>query len=178
MIIKRTSLAIIIYITCVIATSDIVYSASQKDTAVVTLDKYLQMRLDNANWEEYSKLITWPDEPSWDCKWVDDGYKIGAEKKKQDVVIIKVTHNRIGLYCYDYTFKVGRKAVTIDYELAFQNNQWKVKGPMIDYPDISANTLLKELRASLADTKTDARRNEQLSAVLNKIKSAMNLRNN
>jgi hypothetical protein len=45
------------------------------------------MRLDNANWKKYSKLIT--------C--VDDGYKIGTEKKKQDDVMIKFTNRPFDL---------------------------------------------------------------------------------
>jgi len=65
-----------------ISVPEIGYSATQKDTPVVTLEEYLQMRFHDTDWKEYSKLITWPDEPSWDCKWVDEGYKIGTEKTK------------------------------------------------------------------------------------------------
>lgn len=36
--------------------------------ALWTLNRYVQLRLEAADWKEYSKLITWPDEPSWDCK--------------------------------------------------------------------------------------------------------------
>jgi len=50
----------------------------------------------------------------------------------------------------------------IDYELVFLNNQWRIKEPDIDYPDVGVKTLMEKLRAS----KTAA-------DVLKKIESAM-----
>jgi hypothetical protein len=159
---KLLSLVFSFYIVCLVS-APAIGSASQEDTPVVALGKYLQLRFHDADWKEYSKLITWPDEPSWDCKWVDEGYKIGTGKKMQDRVVIPVTHNRIGLYCYNDTFRIDQRVVIINYELVSQNNQWRIKGPEIDYPEIGVKTLVEKLRTS----KTAA-------DVLKKIESAMN----
>jgi hypothetical protein len=62
--------------------------------------------------------------------------------------------------------------VTVDYELIYQKNVWKVNGPTIDYPDINAATLLRQLSGSAADSKKNAKMRERINDVANKIKSA------
>ncbi len=145
---KYISIVLGIYITHLILVPGIGHSASQNDPAVTALERYLQMRLHNADWREYSKIITWPDEPSWDCWWVDEDYRIGTAKKIKNRIIIPVTQTRIGLYCDTGYFEADQRAVTINYELAFQNNQWKIDGPIPDYPDIGVITLVEKLKSS------------------------------
>lgn len=52
-----------------------------REDALKTLQHYVELRLQDADWEEYSKSITWSDEPSWDCKYVDSKVIIGEPKK-------------------------------------------------------------------------------------------------
>jgi hypothetical protein len=67
-------------------------------TPAETLRRYVQLRMEDANWKLYSKLITWPDEPSWDCKWVTADYQIGTARTLGQKAEIPVTYKRLGLF--------------------------------------------------------------------------------
>ena len=54
------------------------------------------MRLNDAGWKEYL-LITWPDEPSWDCKWVSAGYEIRNRDERGATVTAIVVYKPLGL---------------------------------------------------------------------------------
>ena len=86
-------------------------------TALGTLQLYLQLRLNDADWKQYSPFITWPDEPSWDCNWVVRQYAVGAMRTTKDGVTIPVNYKRLGLYCYDFEFKADLKSVIVNYKL-------------------------------------------------------------
>jgi hypothetical protein len=58
-------------------------SMKSQDEALQTLRRYLELRLHNADWKDYSKFVTWPDEPGWDCNWVVSAYDLGTPKKTQ-----------------------------------------------------------------------------------------------
>jgi hypothetical protein len=145
----------------------------KQDAGVEMLQNYLQMRLRNADWKEYSKFITWPDEPSWDCNWVVSKYEIRTAKKEDNNFVIPVVFNRLGLFCYDYDFNQDPKEVTINYELIELPSGWKVKAPIPDYPEISADELIKALRASAEDSKETPERRARYSATARKVEKAL-----
>ena len=144
-----------------------------RDAAVETLRRYLELRLQNADWNDSSKFITGPDEPSWDCTWVVSKYDFGVPKKRKQNVIVPVVFKRLGLFCYDFEFNPDPKVVTINYELVERQGDWKVNAPIPDYPDISANVLLKSLRASGEDPRESADRRTKFSATARKIAEAL-----
>ncbi len=63
--------------------------------------------------------------------------------------------------------------VTINYELVECNGDWKVNAPIPDYPDISADVLLKSLIASGEDTRESADRRAKFRATAQKLKEAL-----
>lgn len=136
-----------------------------------TLNQYLQLRLQDADWKVYSALITWPDEPSWDCKWVAEKYDIGESKKtEKGRTIIPVVVKRLGLYCYDFSLSPDAKEVTINFELVKNpSGGWKVSEPTPDYPDIGADTLKKSLTASAENPNESAERRAKFAATLQKL---------
>ena len=148
-------------------------SVLDQDAAVETLRRYLQLRLCNADWKDYSKFITWPDEPGWDCTWVVSNYEIGVPKKGKRNVIVPVVYKRLGLFCYDFDFNPDPKVVTINYELIERQRDWKVNAPIPDYPDISADVLLKSLRASGENLHQSADRRVKFSATASKLAEAL-----
>jgi hypothetical protein len=123
---------------------------SNQYAAVETLRSYLELRLNGADWKEYSKFITWPDEPAWDCNWVISKYDLGPSKKEGEKVMVSVVYMRLGLFCNNLKFELNPKVVTVNYELVKRPNGWKVNAPIPDYPDISADVLIRSLR-SLAE---------------------------
>jgi hypothetical protein len=140
-----------------------------QDAAVETLRRYLQLRLRNADWKDYSQFITWPDEPSWDCAWVISKYDIGVPQKGKRNVEVPVAYNRIGLFCYDFEFNPDPKLATINYELVERQGAWKIDAPIPDYPDISADVLLNSLRASSGDPRQSVDHRAKFSATVRKI---------
>lgn len=72
---------------------------NDRTQAAQTLRRYIQLRLRDADWQEYSKFIAWPDEPGWDCKWVVSKDKIGAPRVKGQTIVIPVAYSRLGLFC-------------------------------------------------------------------------------
>lgn len=144
--------------------------ASAADTSEKTLSHYLQLRLQDAKWEVYSKLITWPDEPSWDCKWVAEKYELGKMKRTgKSRTIIPVTVKRLGLYCVDFSFSPDPKEVTINYELIKSPSGWKIDEPIPDYPDIGADTLKKLLAAAAESPKEPPERKAKIAETLQKL---------
>jgi hypothetical protein len=92
-----------------------------------TLHKYIELRLMDSHWKEYSQYITWPDEPAWDCKWVVSKYDTGPSKKQKGKIIIQVVYMRLGLYCVgDEDFNPESKKVIINYELVKNASGWKI----------------------------------------------------
>jgi hypothetical protein len=110
-------------------------------TAPETLNLYIKLRLSNADWKEYSKYITWPDEPGWDCKWAVESFKTGKPIYKGKDVLIPVRYKRLGLYCEGQHFEPSRTEVTITYKLISTATGWKIDSPDIDYPEIDANAI-------------------------------------
>lgn len=149
-------------------------TVKNQDTGVEMLRNYLQMRLRNADWKEYSKFITWPDEPSWDCNWVVNKYEMGIAKKGDKNVVIPVSFNRLGLFCYDFDFNPDPKEVTINYELIKLPSGWKVNAPIPDYPDINADELIKMLRASSENLQETLERRVRYGATARKVEEALN----
>jgi len=148
---------------------------SHHGAAVQTLRRYVQLRLENADWNDYSKLVTWPDEPSWDCNWVVAKYEVDAPKQARDRVVVPVLYHRIGLFCYDFDFKPESRTVTVNYELVGVDKVWKVDGPVPDYPDVSADVLLRSLRASAQNAAESSERRAQFSATARKLADVLSV---
>ncbi|HVM92158.1 MAG TPA: hypothetical protein VMT67_05060, partial [Terriglobales bacterium] len=87
----------------------------QKKQAMQTLNRYVVLRLQNADWKEYSKLISWPDEPSWDCNWIVKNYDVSAPVKERERLTIPVVYSRVGLLCDNFDFEPQSKTVTVNY---------------------------------------------------------------
>jgi hypothetical protein len=141
--------------------------------ALQTLNRYLEMRLQNADWKEYSKLISWPDEPSWDCNWIVKNYDVGAPVKEREKITIPVVYRRLGLYCDNFDFEPQSKTVTVNYELVERRGGWRVDGPIPDYPDLSLDVALKTLRATASDANETPERRGQAEAATRKITAAL-----
>jgi len=147
--------------------------SGNRGQAVRTLQRYLHLRRQDADWKKYSKFVTWPDEPSWDCKWVESNHKVGAPIKNGQQMVIPVVHTRLGLFCYDFDFKPEPKVETIEYELASQPKGWRVSGPIPDYPDIGADVLLKSLNTTAANMSETPGRRAEAETTARKITQAI-----
>src|SRR2546423_735711 len=93
------------------------FDAAEQRAAARVLHSYVEMRLRDADWSVYSKLIMWPDEPSWDCHWVTSSYHLGSPTVIGKKVRIPVTYTRIGVFCGDFEFTANKNKVITDYEL-------------------------------------------------------------
>jgi hypothetical protein len=138
-----------------------------------SLRRYVQLRLSNADWKDYSKYITWPDEPSWDCNWVALQYTVGIATNEKEGVTVPVTYKRLGLFCYDFDFKANLNTVTVNYKLVRDTSGWKVDAPIPDYPDISVDVLLASLQASAKDVRESKERRGQFSITAQRIAAAI-----
>ncbi len=162
----QMKIASLLFLLCLLP-SHFEAKAESSDAPEKALNRYLQLRLQDADWKAYSALITWPDEPSWDCKWVAEKYEIGNSKRSEkDRVIIPVVIKRLGQYCYDFSLSTEPKQVTINYELIKTPDGWKVDEPIPDYPDIGADALKKSLSASAENPKESADRRARFVATL------------
>ncbi len=148
-------------------------SVKSQDMAVETLRRYLQLRLHNADWKDYSKFTAWPDEPAWDCNWVASKYDLEPPKKEEAKVVVPVVYKRLGLFCYNFEFTPDAKAVTVNYELVKSPSGWKVTAPIPDYPDIGADVLIRSLRASAENLQESPERRAQFDAVARKLADAL-----
>jgi hypothetical protein len=81
---------------------------------------------------------------------------------------------RLGLFCYDFDFKANTKKITINYELVKHPSGWKVNAPIPDYPDISADVLIRLLRASAENVNETSERRVQAEATARKVADALN----
>jgi hypothetical protein len=132
-----------------------------KPSATTTLRHYIELRLRWADWKEYSPLITWPDEPGWDCWWVAKGYRVDRATTRGSKTVIPVTYTRLGLLCANPEFEPKPKVETIPYELVRSDESWKVVGPVPDYPYVGLETAREWLRKAIADpAQTNDRRQQ------------------
>jgi hypothetical protein len=148
-------------------------SSKRQAAAVEVLRRYVELRLRDADWKDYSEFITWPDEPSWDCHWVVSKYHIGTSKKVGHHVEVPVVYKRLGLFCVTPEFRSDPKIVTIDYQLTRSLGGWKVSGPPFDYPDVEASVLIMSLRASAQSGRKTPEDRAQAEATARKIADAL-----
>lgn len=149
--------------------------SSELGDAAQTLQRYVNLRLQDAEWQAYSNLITWPDEPSWDCKWVVRNHWLGTPVREGQKIVIPVVYSRVGLFCYDFDFQRRAKLATINYELVNRSTGWKVDAPIPDYPDIDGRVLLRSLEATARDAKETPQRRATAAATAQKIMEALKL---
>jgi hypothetical protein len=123
-----------------------------QDQALQTLRRYLELRIQDADWQQYSKFITWPDEPSWDCKWVLNKYEIGTPVSDGEGITVSVVEHRLGSFCNDSEFNPDPRVAKIEYRLVSEPSGWKVSAPIPDYPDIGADTVIKSLSTLARNT--------------------------
>jgi hypothetical protein len=145
---------------------------SEKRAATKVLHSYVEMRLRDADWGEYSRLITWPDEPSWDCHWVTLNYHVGSASAAGNKVIVPVTYERLGAFCGDFDLKPDRKMVTINYELVQRGLGWRIDGPIPDYPDLGFKELRRKLRTAAESTTETADRRSKFEAAARELDKA------
>ena len=173
---KLLALMWVAVIVCQLASATLHAAAmtTNRDQALQTLRRYLQLRTENADWKEYSKLITWPDEPSWDCHWVISKYDIRQPRKiREKVVAVPVVFDRLGLFCHDFEFRPESKVMTVNYELVNRRSGWKVNAPIPDYPDIGADALIRMLRNSAESERETPERRAQAEITARKITEAL-----
>jgi len=115
--------------------------SAHRSAATDTVRRYIEARLNWADWKEYSQFITWPDEPSWDCYWIAKQHSIGQLSQHSGKVVIPVTYSRIGLFCTDLKFESQTREEVVRYELLRKNGVWKVDGPVPDYPYVDWKVL-------------------------------------
>jgi hypothetical protein len=139
-------------------------SDHEKTQALKVLEQYVHLRLQNADWKNYSRYITWPDEPSWDCYWVVKNYDVGIPAYAVNAATIPITYRRLGLSCNNFNFEAKSGTVTIRYQLVRVPRGWKVDGPIPDYPDVKANVLVKELNDIARNSKEMPERRSHASA--------------
>ena len=119
--------------------------------AQITLRHYIDLRLNWADWNVYSKFITWPDEPGWDCWWVTTDYVAGQARGNSKRVVIPVTYKRLGMFCVDAQFEPGQMADTVKYELIREHGEWKIDGPTPDRPYVGLHAVRNNLSKTISD---------------------------
>jgi hypothetical protein len=151
-------------IALLLAFSSVLLHAQEKTTSITattTLRRYVDLRLRWADWDEYSPLITWPDEPGWDCWWVAKDYRLRRTKTHTSKTPVPVTYTRLGLFCVGSKFEPNPKVETIAYELVRRNGAWKIDGPIPDYPYVGLLTVRKSLEKTIADSDETNENKEQ-----------------
>jgi hypothetical protein len=146
--------------------------AQSMDSAVTTLRDYVDTRLRWSDWKQYSRFITWSDEPGWDCWWVAVDRSIGHGVRQDSDVLVPVTYSRLGLYCADFSFRKGKKNQVVRYRLVRRQNDWKVSGPMPDYPDISWTALKTWLEKTATNNQESVERRQQATNAIRQIGAA------
>ncbi len=149
----------------------LMYAQNPADTATTTLRKYVQLRMNWADWNDYSPFISWPDEPGWDCWWVARGYEMGTATRRGKKTLIPVTFHRIGRFCADFSLEHAPKTQKINFELVPQQGAWKVSGPQVDYPTISTSALRKYLSSEASRNTNPPERRKQAQQALKELSS-------
>ena len=149
------------------------YITLEQMQAKHTLQHYIELRLQNADWKEYSRYITWPDEPGWDCKWIVERYRVGVAISKGEKIVIPVVSNRLGLFCSDFDFKLDRKSITIRYELVRGPRSWKVNAPIPDYPEIGTKAVLELLRNISGNEQEEPERRAEATRAARELEAAL-----
>lgn len=139
-------------IALLLAFSSVLLQAQEKTSSTTTLRHYVDLRLRWADWNEYSPLVTWPDEPGWDCWWVAKDYRLSPATTRASKTLVAVTYTRLGLLCVGSKFEPNPKVETIAYELVRRSGTWKVDGPIPDYPYVGLPTVRKSLEKTIADS--------------------------
>lgn len=133
------------------AFSSVTLHAQQTASATTTIRHYVDLRLRWADWNEYSPLVTWPDEPWRDCWWVAKDYRLGHATTPASKTLVAVTYTHIGLLCVGSKFELNPKVETISYEMVRRNGAWRVDGPIPDYPYVGLPTARRSLEKTIAD---------------------------
>jgi hypothetical protein len=136
------------------------------------LKRYINLRLAMADWTLFSPLITWPEEPSWDCYWVTSQFKLDDPRPGTDDVIVPATYYRLGRFCSDADLELFDESDRVDYHLVLSGGKWKVAGPLPDYPDIEIQTLLRRLANSAASSRESPERRRQLDELIRQLRVA------
>jgi hypothetical protein len=142
------------------------------NSAENVLREYVEARLRWADWKEYSRFITWPDEAGWDCWWVATDYRIGKTVRNGANTIIPVTYRRLGLFCNDFQLQRNPKVEKVNYELVRNGWSWKINGPIPDYPYISVRALDGYLRKEILDPSETTERKTQARRALEALRIA------
>jgi hypothetical protein len=172
---RKASGILVVVLMCTSADSQ--NDAKQTVGAVQMLKHYIQLRLEDADWKEYSKFVTWPDEPSWDCKWVVSKYEVGSPAKEKGKVNIPVAYQRLGLYCNNFYFEPGAKITTINHVLVKSERGWRVDAPIPDYPELGVNVLMRSLRAAAGDAKETPEHRTQAQKLADTINASLDVWN-
>jgi hypothetical protein len=124
-------------------------------TASSLLRQYLDVRLDGAAWDVYSRFITWTDEPGWDEYRPVSGYRMGDPVERGGKVYIPVSFATLGVWYSTPEFKPQPHIETVTYELVQTKNGWKVNRPDDLFPHECAD------KFSFADILTTGRLYDQ-----------------
>lgn len=141
-----------------------------------TVDRYVRLRLGSAPWVDFAGLISWDDEPGWDCNWVSNRYTSGLAESKNGAVIIPVTYHRLGFYCHDFDFKLEKRTDIIRYEVVKSSGGWKIKAPEPEYPDVSADVLITQLQIAARDVRETAEHRKQAEALVRQLSDLIGLK--
>jgi hypothetical protein len=136
------------------------------------LKRYINLRLAMADWTVFSPLITWAEEPSWDCYWVTSQFKLDDPRPGTDDVIVPATYYRLGRYCSDADLELFDESDRVEYHLVLSGGKWKVAGPLPDYPDIEIQTLLRRLAHSAQSSGESPERRRQLDELIRQLRVA------
>jgi hypothetical protein len=147
-------------------------AASEEPSAV--LKRYINLRLANADRSAYAALITWSQEPSWDCSWVTSTFKLQQPKPASEEVVIPVTYLRLGRYCPDFNLQLFDESDEVEYHLVMSEGAWKVAAPAgDDYPDIEIQTLLRSLTHAAQAAKQSAQRRRQYDDLIRQLRATL-----
>ena len=148
--------------------------AAANEPAAV-LKHYINLRLAMADWPVYSKLITWPDEPAWDCYWVTSHFKLEDPRpgSARDEIIVPATYDRLGRYCSDFDLELFDESDRVDYHLVMSDGRWKIAGPVPDYPDIEIQTLLRRLANAAQSPGATPERRRQLDELIRQLRATL-----
>ena len=163
-------------ITLLLAFSSVLLHAQERTSATTTLRRYVELRLRWADWNEYSPLVTWPDEPGWDCWWVAKDYRLSRATTRASKTLVEVTYTRLGLLCVGSQFEPNPKVETIAYELVRRSGAWKVDGPIPAYPYVGLSSVRQSLEKTISDSHETNDSKEQARKSLKALTAAADAR--